>query len=275
MGGAPRGPEWQVRVFSNRYPILEGTAPDPDGMSSVATPLLRSRLSGGAHEVVVLSPRHDAALATLSSRLAGAALRVLQERMRTHLGAGRRYVQVFLNHDPAAGASLDHPHAQVVAMDAVPPLLEREAAVLSGDSCLLCAAVREECRPGAPRVVLCGEMAAWCPFWSSAPYEFLLAPRVHRAHFEDAGAHVTALAESLVPLMRSLDRAADDPAYNLVVHSAPASAADFHWHLHVRPRQSEPGGFEFGTGIAVVELAPEDAAAALRQAIARADPSNV
>jgi galactose-1-phosphate uridylyltransferase len=107
-------------VFSNRYPILEGTAPDPDGLNSDATRLLRSRVSGGAHEVVVLSPRHDAALATLSSAGAASALRVLQERMRSHLGAGRRYAQVFVNHDPAAGSSLDHPHAQMVAMEVVP-----------------------------------------------------------------------------------------------------------------------------------------------------------
>jgi UDPglucose--hexose-1-phosphate uridylyltransferase len=256
-------------VFSNRYPILEGTAPDRDGLNTEATRLIGSRHSGGAHEVVVLSPRHDAALATLSSADAASALRVLQERMRSHLEAGRRYVQVFVNHDPAAGSSLDHPHAQVVTMDVVPPVLEREAAVLSGDGCLLCAAVGEECRPGAPRVVLSGQVAAWCPFWSSAPYELLVAPRVHLARFEHADDRAIDLAESLVPLLGGLDRAADDPAYNLVVHSAPAPAADFHWHLHIRPRQSEPGGFEFGTSVTVVELAPEDAAAAVRHAAAR------
>jgi UDPglucose--hexose-1-phosphate uridylyltransferase len=275
VGGAPRGTDWQVRVFSNRYPLLEGTVPDMDGRGSTATTLLHSRPTGGAHEVVVLSPRHDAALATLSSDQASAALRVLVERMRSHLGGGRRYVQVFVNHDPAAGSSLDHPHAQVVAMDVVPPLVEREADALSGDGCLLCTAVREECRPGAPRAVLSGRVAAWCPFWSSAPYELLVAPRVHRARLEDSEDHLGDLAESLVSLMGRLDGAAGDPAYNLVVHSAPASARDFHWHLHVRPRQSEPGGFELGTGMAVVELAPEDAAAALRQAVAEAGPANV
>jgi UDPglucose--hexose-1-phosphate uridylyltransferase len=266
-GGAQSGPGWQVRVFSNRYPILEGRAPDPDLAGTDGTPLLRRRLIGGAHEVVVLSPRHDAALATLSSEQAAAALGVLQQRTRAHRDAGRRYVQVFVNHDPAAGSSLDHPHAQVVAMDAVPPLLEREAAALSGGGCALCAAVREESRPGAPRAVLSGEMAAWCPFWSSAPYELLVAPRVHRARWEDSGHQVAGLAESLVALLRGLDRAAGDPAYNLVVHTAPATAGDFHWHLHVRPRVSEPGGFELGTGIAVVEATPEDAAAGLREAV--------
>ena len=274
-GGSPPGPDWQVRVFPNRYPIVGVTAPEPDGLSSDATGLLRSRLVGGAHEVVVLSPHHDAALASLSSREMATALRVLQERMRSHLAAGRRYVQVFVNHDPAAGSSLDHPHAQVVALDAVPPVLEREASALSGDGCVLCRAVRAQCEPAAPRAVLSGRVAAWCPFWASAPYELLVAPRVHHARFEDAGDHGTDLAESLGSLLRGLDGAAGDPAYNLVVHSAPAAAVDFHWHLHVRPRQSEPGGFEFGTGIAVVELSPEDAATALRQTVERADPSSV
>ena len=265
-GGPPAGPGWQARLFSNRYPITAHAASDPLGPGTDPGHGLRRRLGGGAHEVVVLDPRHDVALATMRPEQAAVALRMLLERMRVHLAAGRRCVQVFLNHEPAAGASIDHPHAQVVAMDVVPPLVEREAAALSGDGCLLCRAIHEECQPGGPRVLLRGEVAAWCPFWASAPYELLLAPRVHAGRLEDAGEVVAGLGESLVLLLRCLDRAAGDPAYNLVVHSAPAGVDDFHWHLHVRPKLSEPGGFELGTGMAVVELAPEEAARELRDA---------
>jgi len=216
--------------------------------------------------VVALTPLHDGALATMSPEQAALVLRMLQERTHAHLSAGKPYVQVFVNHDPAAGASIDHPHAQVIAMDAVPPLLEREASVLSDGACVLCQAIAYACRAGTPNGVLFGDMAAWCPSWSAAAFELIVAPGAHRARFEDAG-ELGNLAESLVLVLASLDRAAGDPAYNLVVHTAPAGTAEFHWHLHVRPRLSEPGGFELGTGIAVLDLAPEDAARALREAL--------
>jgi UDPglucose--hexose-1-phosphate uridylyltransferase len=109
-------------------------------------------------------------------------------------------------------------------------------------------------------------VAAWCPFWSAAPYELLVAPVVHLARFDDLDLDLSGAARALVAVLAWLDLAADDPAYNLVVHTAPALVHDFHWHIHVRPRMSEPGGFELGTGIAVTELAPEDAASALRNA---------
>jgi UDPglucose--hexose-1-phosphate uridylyltransferase len=244
-GAAPDGLGWQARVFENRYPLLDG----------------------GVHEVVVLSPRHDAALATMAPEQAALALRLLRDRARAHLSAGRPYVQVFVNHDPAAGASIDHPHAQLVALDAVPPLLEREALVLSGDACVLCRAIADDCLAGAPRAVLCGDLVAWCPSWSAAAFELIVAPRAHDARFDDAGG-LADLAGSLVLVLAGLDRAAGDPAHNLVLHTAPFGTPDFHWHLHVRPRMSEPGGFEMGTGIAVAELAPETAARALRAALA-------
>jgi UDPglucose--hexose-1-phosphate uridylyltransferase len=231
---------WLARAFPNRFPILEG-----------------------AHEVIVLSPRHCDSLALVSPAQAADVLRLTVERVGAQMSGGRRYVQFFVNHQPAAGSSLDHPHAQLVALDAVPPAVTRELGVLHRDDCVLCAAIAGECQNGAPRAVLArGELVAWCPAWSSAPYELLVAPRAHGSPFED----LVSLAEALVGLLGSLDRAAGDPPYNLVAHTAPPGVTDFHWHLHVRPKLSEPGGFELGTGITVVELAPEAAALALREA---------
>jgi UDPglucose--hexose-1-phosphate uridylyltransferase len=263
--GGP-GRDWLVRAFANRYPILAGADAGLDGERLHGSSASRSQLTGGAHEVVVLTPRHDLALATVGDEQAAMAMRVLRERTHSLVAAGGRYVQVFVNHDPAAGASIDHPHTQLVALDFVPPLLEREAGVLAGDGCVLCGAVREESRPGAPRALLYGDVAAWCPFWSSAPFELLIAPTAHLPRFDDLDRDASTTAQALVAVLACLDVAAGDPAYNLVVHTAPAAARDFHWHIHVRPRISEPGGFELGTGIAVNELAPEEAASALRSA---------
>jgi len=86
----------------------------------------------GAHEVVVLSPRHDADLAVLDAGAASEAMRMLRDRAAFHLDAGRVHVQAFVNHGRLAGASLEHPHAQLVALDFVPPAVVAENGSVHG-----------------------------------------------------------------------------------------------------------------------------------------------
>ena len=105
----------------------------------------------------------------------------------------------------------------------------------------------------------------WCPWWSSTAYELLLAPRRHRARFEDAGPELAAVAAALRDALGRLDRRLGDPPYNLVVHTLPADRdTDYHWHIHIRPRLQQDAGFELGTGILVNPLDPADAARQLR-----------
>src|SRR5687767_105796 len=105
-GGAGK-PGWRVRVVPNLYPFVGG-----DDALLGAT---------GAHEVVILSTVHDWPIARLSVDEAVEVLTMMRDRARHHLAAGRSYVQIAVNHGPAAGASIAHPHAQVIALDFVPP----------------------------------------------------------------------------------------------------------------------------------------------------------
>ncbi|MGH8984943.1 MAG: galactose-1-phosphate uridylyltransferase, partial [Acidimicrobiia bacterium] len=123
--GVPDTPGWRVRVVPNLYPIVGGT----DG-------------GGGAHEVLIFTPDHNHSFGYLSDDEAAEAVTVLRDRVRHHLGEGCAYVQAAINHGPAAGASIEHPHAQVIALDFVPPAvsaaLERVAS--AGDDLVATAA---------------------------------------------------------------------------------------------------------------------------------------
>jgi UDPglucose--hexose-1-phosphate uridylyltransferase len=248
-GGEPDAPGWRVRVVPNLYPIV---AAAPSGVT-------------GAHEVVVLSPAHDRDLARLAPDHAREALRVLRDRARTHAAAGRAHVQVFVNHGRAAGASIEHPHAQVVALDIVPPAVADALARADGRDLV------DESRRAADDaglVVLDGAVSAWCPAASASPFETVVAHHAAGAHFHEAGDDVLdAVTDALHGLLRRVHATLGDVAYNVVVHSAgPAVAVPFRWHARVIPRVSVVAGFEEGTGIRVDAVAPEVAAAALRDA---------
>lgn len=263
--GDPDTPGWRARAFPNLYPIVEGPRPD---FMPLGTRFHESTRATGAHEVVVFSPDHHRALADLTGVQVEEVFSLIRDRVAAHLDAGREYVQVLVNYGRQAGASLDHPHAQLLAIDVVPPAVALEAVRLAGSrECLLCRGVQEDADAGSPFVVSRHGALVWCPWWSGVPFEMIVAPRRHGPRFDHAGPEVGEVARSLAHAMALLRRVVGDVPYNLVLHSSPSpTSADFHWHLHVWPRLTIQAGFEQGTGILVNVVPPEQAAEALRGA---------
>jgi UDPglucose--hexose-1-phosphate uridylyltransferase len=257
--GTADGPGWEVRVVPNLYPIVRSDGGDPGDHD-----LLR-RPARGEHEVAVLSPDHHRSLAHLDHRQVLQVLVALRDRARVHAAAGYAYTQVMVNHGVGGGASLAHPHAQIVAIEVAPPTVEEEVAHLTAaDECVLCREVQRQDDDASLHVA--GQDARlWCPWWSSTAYELLLVPRQHRRRFEDAGPELEAVAAAVREGLARLDRLLGDPPYNLVVHSLPADRQGrFHWHIHIRPRLQLEAGFELGTGILVNTVDPAEAARRLR-----------
>jgi len=255
--GAPETPGWHVRVVPNLYPIVGGEDARPGAT--------------GAHEVVVLSPDHRRTFAQLDADQALDVMRVVRDRVRVHTDDGHAYVQAFVNHGRAAGASIEHPHAQVVALDFVPPAVVASLARYRDAGSDLVADAASSAREGG-RVVLdgSGDVDAWCPYAPSAPYETALAHRDASASFADASDdELRVVTRTLQTVLARVARVAGDPAYNVVVHSAPGRDAGdtvFHWWVEVSPRLSLQAGFELGTGVLVATVPPEQTAAELREA---------
>jgi UDPglucose--hexose-1-phosphate uridylyltransferase len=249
--GTPDAPGWRVRVVPNLYPFVGGEDPGPGAT--------------GAHEVVIISPGHDRTLARMADDEAVMTLTVMRDRVRHHLADGRAYVQAAVNHGSAAGASIEHPHAQVIALDLVPPAVESafRRVNAAGDDLVAAAAAGAV---GRGLAVIEGPAAAWCPAAASAPYEMRVAHRSTRAHFDEAtDAEIAVVARATREALLRLDGVLGHPAYNLVVHTAPPGPPGFfHWYVEVRPRVAVVAGFELGTGVYVNVVAPEDAAAQLR-----------
>src|SRR5690606_25201563 len=116
-------------------------------------------------------------------------MNALRDRLEDHARHhGVRYTQAIVNHGREAGASLSHPHGQLLGMPFVPgTLLEEEAGFGRFEgSCLLCTVAEAELSEGGRVVVDDERVVAVAPFWSGTPYELLLIPKVHESHLPRA-----------------------------------------------------------------------------------------
>jgi UDPglucose--hexose-1-phosphate uridylyltransferase len=257
------GGQWQVRVVPNLYPAFVGE--EPMAVTHLG-PVFTQATASGIHEVLVLTPDHTSDWGDLDDKQAGLVMAALRDRLEDH---GRRptvrYTQAIVNHGREAGASLEHPHGQLLGIPFVPGELAEELAgfMRFAGSCLLCTTMEAELS-AAHRVVYEDERAVvLCPFWSGSPYEMLALPRAHDAHLaRSAPADLVSVGRAVRTALTRLRRSVGDHAYNLVVHTAPHHhrGDGFHWHIHVVPRVTSVAGFEQGTGVMINVVAPERAA---------------
>jgi UDPglucose--hexose-1-phosphate uridylyltransferase len=290
-GGETDGPGWTTRVVPNLYPALtngdaEGarsalavaaTSGEAGAFGSTGDPLLASRRSGepdlfasrpatGTHEVIVNAPVHATAMAELSEEQFAAAVATWRERMRVHAGAS--YVQLIVNEGGGAGASLEHSHAQLYALDFVPAAVARErervgayAERTTGGS-LLSDVLVEEVRRADRLVAIDEEAALICPWASRSPFELRVIPRSPAASFAEDEAGTAMIRTAMQLLAKRFD---GSPELNLWVRTAPRGAEHFHWHVDIAPRLSIKAAFEFATGVDINIYPPERAAADLRE----------
>ena len=249
-GGEPDGPGWRIRVFPNLYPAVGG----PDAGTGAT----------GAHEVVVLSPDHDGTLARLGDDTVVEVVEMLRARARAHAAEGHAHVQVVVNQGRAAGASIAHPHAQVLALDFVPPAVVAALGRFAASDRVLEDHAAAAHADGA--VLTRGDTVAWCSPSSSAGFEVRLAALGAGRRFADSSDEETRdVALALRDATRQVAAALADPPYNVIVYDAPTAGDEpFHWWIRIVPRLEVPAGFELGTGVSIEPVDPHHAAAALR-----------
>jgi UDPglucose--hexose-1-phosphate uridylyltransferase len=257
---------WLVRVVPNAYPAFSGDNPF---VVTNRGPVFTQATAGGIHEVLVLSPEHEASWSMLSDEQAGLVMAAIRDRIEEHAQQPNlRYSQAIVNSGREAGASVEHPHGQLLGMSFVPRELTEEQTrfVRFGGGCLLCTTMDAELE-AAHRVIFEDDRSVViCPFWSATPYEMLVIPRTHRPHLHHSSTEdLVSVGRALRTCLDNLRQCAGDVAYNLVFHSAPYRAGEpYHWHAHIWPKATTRAGFEMGTGVAINIVAPELAAGSLR-----------
>ncbi|MFH1856502.1 MAG: galactose-1-phosphate uridylyltransferase [Candidatus Omnitrophota bacterium] len=280
-GTKPNEPGWGVRVVPNKFPAC---GIDIDlrrkgfGLHDMMT-------NFGAHEVVIESPDHYKEIKDHSVEKISDIISVLQQRVEDlHKDQRFRYILIFKNKGKEAGASLLHPHHQIIGLPITPKRVREE---LQGaqfyfklkERCIFCDLIEQE-EATEERIVYKNEhFIAFCPYAARFPFEMWILPRDHSLDFygEKAKEKNRYLADMMKVVLGKLDKVLKDPDYNYIVHAAPnrfprsgywyTIAEDYHWHIELFPKLTKVAGFEWGSGFFINPLAPEMAAKYLREEI--------
>lgn len=262
--------EWEIAVIPNKYPAFSR-----NGSLNERRDGLYSLIDGiGFHEVVITRD-HSKALAELPVETVKKVIDAYQERY-LELANEKfvNYVSIFHNNGKEAGASICHPHSQIIAIPLIDPDLQRS---LNGSwlyfedkgECVHCKMLKEDMKEGR-RIIFENEMfVVLAPFASHTAFEIRIYPKDHHAYFERIKeADKMQFAEALQIALSKIFKGLNNPAYNFFLHTAPCDGKDYghyHWHFEIFPKTSVWAGFELGTGIQISTIEPEKAAEYLRK----------
>ncbi|MDP2632134.1 MAG: hypothetical protein Q8P25_00225 [Candidatus Curtissbacteria bacterium] len=225
--GAAYESGWEVRVIKNKYPITD------------------------FHEVIIHSPDNELDIDRLPLEQVYKILLAFRERFNANVNNG--HVLIFNNVGEQAGASLRHPHSQLVV---VPKQIGIDALALE---------------PIQNIVYDNKHFVTYCPDFSQWPFELWIAPKKRGQYFgqidsealqdlakvlQDALRRVVyhlASSEHYHPGMPMV-KFKDGPAYNFYIHFGQD------WYIRIIPRLVHRAGFELGTGLQVNIVDPADAA---------------
>ncbi len=270
-GSKHDSPGWTLRVVPNKFPALmiEGEL-DRQGVG------VYNLMNGvGAHEVIIETPNHEANMGVLSERqfediLWAYRTRILDLKKDKRL----RYVLIFKNQGPEAGATMEHTHSQLIALPIVPrnvidELIGAKEYYKDKERCIYCDIVRQETEEQARLVSENESFVVICPFASRFPFETWILPKKHSSYFEHATKQEYAdLSRSLRETLIRFNRSLDDPPFNYIIHSNPFEETEsdrFHWHIEIMPKLTQVAGFEWGSGFYINPVTPEESTLSLRK----------
>jgi len=266
---------WTTQVIRNKYPaLMPGTCGDP-----VPSGPFLVHPAHGFHELVIFRPR-DRGLAQFSDAELTELLTVYRERYQAIAQDDcGDYISIFHNWGPRAGATMAHPHSQILSTPVVPPevmgsIRGADAYFREHGSTVHCRLIAWEVDQATRIIYEDDAFIAFCPYVSKTPYEVRIFPKQHSPNFEISDdAHIVDAAHVLGLVLRALYDTLGDPDYNFYIHTAPVAKSSevnydfYHWHIEIVPRLSVAAGFELSTAIYINTTDPDDAAAHLREQI--------
>jgi UDPglucose--hexose-1-phosphate uridylyltransferase len=260
---------WTVRVVPNKYPALH-----EHGVYALReNGLYISAEAAGVHEVIIESATHISEFSALSAAAIERLLQAYRERLRCLRADGWQYALIYKNQGREAGATLSHGHSQIAALPMVPVEVRHEVAAANtyyatNGRCIYCDLLARERADGARLVLDTGTFMVFCPFAARAAGETWIMPSRHSSSFDLTDAsELSGLAALLRDFFGRLGTRFEHPAFNFFVHCNPLQEPEnpaYHWHLEILPKLQSAAGFEWGSGMYMNSLAPEDAARRLR-----------
>lgn len=261
--------DWSLAVIPNKFPAFtRGRAPKDlsDGPYFA--------MSGAGYHEIIITKDSEKSIALLELWQVAEVVDAYHERYLALMNKKSvNYIQIIHNHGREAGASIAHPHSQLMAIPVVSPYLELE---LRGSELYyknnrhdVYGVIAEFEMAEKDRLVFENEhFIVFCPFASRGAFELCVLPKSSSPYFERITEDEKfSLAEALQKALYSLWKGLANPAYNFYLHTAPCDGKEYphyRWHMEILPKTGTWGGFELSTGIEVSTIEPEVAARHLR-----------
>jgi UDPglucose--hexose-1-phosphate uridylyltransferase len=263
--------KWKVAIVKNKYPAFSHKEICPMG-SKIGPYQVMDAV--GYHELVITRD-HDKNFSKLSLSEAGLVFKAFKDRYLMLLkDKCLEYISIFQNFGPSAGASIYHPHYQIIGLPVIPTDIRHS---LNGSNnyfkkhkkCVHCEMINWELKC-KNRIIFENEGAvAFAPFFSKEPFEIRVFPKKHLPYFEDTSdADMAFVVKALHYSLKKITKNLNDPDYNFFIHTASIKDKNkyghYHWHIEIIPRTTIHGGLEFGTGLEINIVDPDDAAKILK-----------
>jgi len=272
-------PGWKVRVVPNKYPALKMQARE----AILEKAGMFWKMDGlGAHEVIIETPHHHKDFNNLSIDNIVLILKTYRQRY-LDLSKDKRikYILIFKNYGIDGGASLEHPHSQLIATPIIPQRIKEE---LKGAKeyfdlngrCIFCDYIKQEIKFKDRLIKETEKYVVISPFAARFPFETWILPKYHNAYYEKTNDDdIFSLAGVIKDTISKIKKKLNNPPYNFLIHTASSnefSAGEewtdmdkkYHWHIEIIPRLTKIAGFEWGTGFYINTTSPEEAAKILR-----------
>lgn len=268
---APDEPGWDVRVIPNKFPALSFSE-DKQGEKQGLFEFIGGK---GVHEVIVETPDHDISPGKLPVEHVKKIVDSYYHRfLELEKDQDIKYIQIFRNHGKEAGASIEHPHSQLMALPILPPsiILEMEEArkyYFQEKRCVYCNIIEEELERKDRIITENQDFIAFIPYAARLPFETWIVPKRHQSSFSEITmGERQSLADILQEVLSRLWEYLNDPPYNYYLHTSPTGykqIPDYHWHFEVVPKLTTAAGFELGAGMFINISNPEASAEFMRK----------
>ncbi len=263
--------DWFLQIIPNKYPAVESRSDE----SAITSGNFKTQAGVGFHEIVIYRD-HNRYLAQFTKEEIERVLLAFQERYKSLAQEkGIKYISIFHNHGKEAGSTVPHPHSQILVLPIIPPNVSHSIGssqryFQKHKKCAYCRMLGQELKENKRVIYENEKIVIAAPFASRAEFEVGIFPKKHSAYFEKIEeGELTCLADALQFAFSQVFKKLKDPAFNFFIHTAPTiknqDYGHYHWHVEILPKFDIIGGFELGTGMDIITMAPEKAAEILRK----------
>ena len=250
---------WLARSVKNKYPIIDSL----------------SKEIYGEHEVIIDTNRHNGSFYNMSDNEFFYLLKMYKNRYE-HMAKNKniKYISIFKNFLREAGASLTHPHSQIISLSIVPPEIENEINISEKyynkhKKSLYESIIEDEIKYKNRVIHNHRDYLVMVPEITKYGGEIRILFKSNKRFEELEENNLEELSKIFRKLFEKIYNIQGYNPFNIYIHTHPLNIptdkiSHYHTHIHIVPRKYNFGGFELGTGVYVSSINADNLANKLR-----------